>query len=41
VVDFFRVDEEKIQTGAAFINMTKASVAKLAEANISDMWINN
>lgn len=39
--DFIRVDEEKIQTGATFVNMTKASVVKLAEAKISDMWMNN
>ena len=37
--DFIRGDEEKVQTGATFVNMTVSCLIKLAHEKIADMWL--
>ena len=35
------MDEEKVQTGATFVNMTKNCVIKLSHIKLADMWLND
>ena len=39
--DYVKADEEKIQTGAVYVNMTKGTLAKCARDKITQMWQNN
>ena len=34
-------DEEKVQTGATFVNMTRGTVIKLSMETISTLWMND
>lgn len=39
--DCVKTDEEKIQTGATFVNMTLSSLVKMSHQKITNMWFNN
>jgi len=39
--DCIQVDEEKIQTGATFVNITKGSLIKLSHQKITKMWLDD
>ena len=39
--DIIKIDEEKIQTGATFVNMTFTTLVKLSHVKISEMWLND
>jgi len=39
--DFIAGDEEKIQTGAVYVNITENTLVKMAHRLISDLWLQN
>ena len=39
--DCVKEDQEKVQTGATFVNMTLPTLIKLSHTKICDMWMND